>query len=259
MLGLSQAGYIDKILARFSMQNSKKGLLPFRHGVPLSDDQRPKTLKEEKTIRQVPYASTMGSLIYALLCTTPDIYYSVGIVSQYQSNPEPKHWEAIKHILKYLRRTRDYMLVYRFKDLIPIDYTDSDFQSDLDFKKSTSGCVFILGGEAISWRSVKQSCIADSTMEVEYVVTCETAKEAVWLKKFHSGLSVVRMEQVPITLFCDNSGVVTQSKDPRNHKKGKHIERKYHIILDIVARGDVVATKIDSTNNLPDPFTKVLP
>ena len=74
-----------------------------------------------------------------------------------------------------------------------------------------------------------------------------------------SDLSVVRMEQVPITLFCDNSGVVTQSKDPRNHKKGKHIERKYHIILDIVARGDVVATKIDSTNNLADPFTKVLP
>ena len=96
-------------------------------------------------------------------------------------------------------------------------------------------------------------------MEVEYVVTCETAKEAVWLKKFHSDLSVVRMEQVPITLFCDNSGVVTQSKDPRNHKKGKHIERKYHIILDIVARGDVVAAKIDSTNNLADPFTKVLP
>ena len=96
-------------------------------------------------------------------------------------------------------------------------------------------------------------------MEAEYVAGCEAAKEAVWLKKFHSGLSVVRMEQVPITLFYNNSGVVTQSKDPRNHKKEKHIERKYHIILDIVARGDVVAAKIDSTNNLADPFTKALP
>ena len=81
MLGLSQAGYIDKILARFSMQNSKKRLLPFRHGVPLSDDQRPKTLEEEKTMRQVLYASVMGSLMYAMLCTRPNIYYSVGIVS----------------------------------------------------------------------------------------------------------------------------------------------------------------------------------
>ena len=78
----------------------------------------------------------------------------------------------------------------------------------------------------MSWRSVKQSCIVDSTMVAEYVAACEAAKEAVWLKKFISNLGVVRMEQVPITLFCDNSGAVAQSKDPRNHKKGKHFERK---------------------------------
>ena len=94
------------------------------------------------------------------------------------------------------------MLVYRCEDLIPISYIDSDFQSDLDFRKSTSGYVFTLGGGAISWRSVKQSCIADSTMEAEYVAACEAAKEAVWLKKFLSDLGVVRMEQVPITLFA---------------------------------------------------------
>ena len=115
-----------------------------------------------------------------------------------------------------------------------------------------------MGGGAITWRSVKQSCIADSTMEAKYVAACEVAREAVWLKKFLSDLGVVRMEQVPITLFYDNSGVVAQSKDPRNHKKRKHIERKYHIIRDIVARGDVVVAKIESANNLVDPFTKTL-
>ena len=81
MLGLSQARYIDKVIERFSMQNSKKGLLPFRHRVPLSNDQRPKTLEEENMMRQVPYASTMGSLMYAMLCTRLDICYSVGMVS----------------------------------------------------------------------------------------------------------------------------------------------------------------------------------
>ena len=96
-------------------------------------------------------------------------------------------------------------------------------------------------------------------MEAEYVATCEATKEAVWLKKFLYDLGVMRMEQVPITLFCDNSRAVAQSKDPRNHKKGKHIEKKYHIIWDIVAQGDVVVAKIDSTNNLADPFTKALP
>ena len=181
------------------------------------------------------------------------------MVSRYQSNPGPKHWQAVKHILKYPWRTRDYMLVYHNEDLILIGYTDSDFQLDLDFRKSTSGCVFTLGGGAISWKSVEQSCIAESTMEAKYVATCEAAKEATWLKKFLSDLGVVRMEQVPITLFCDNSEAVAQSKDPRNHKKEKHIEKKYHIIRDIVARGDVIVEKIDSANNLTNPFTKVLP
>ena len=96
-------------------------------------------------------------------------------------------------------------------------------------------------------------------MEAEYVATCEATKEAVWLKKFLYDLGVMRMEQVTITLFCDNSRAVAQSKDPRNHKKGKHIEKKYHIIWDIVAQGDVVVAKIDSTNNLANPFTKALP
>ena len=80
-------------------------------------------------------------------------------------------------------------------------------------------------------------------MEAENVVACEIAKEVVWIKKFLSDLGVMRIEQVSITLFCDNGGAVAQSKDPRNHKKGKHIERKYHIIRDIVARGDVVVAK----------------
>ena len=86
------------------------------------------------------------------------------------------------------------MLVYQCEDLIPISYTYSDFQLDLYFRKSTSGCVFTLGGGAISWRSVKQSCIADSTMEAEYVSACEAAKEAIWLKKFLYDLGVMRME-----------------------------------------------------------------
>ena len=96
-------------------------------------------------------------------------------------------------------------------------------------------------------------------MEAEYVDACEAVKEAVWLKKFLFDTGVIRMEQVPITLFCDNSGAVAQSKDPRNHKKGKHIERKYHIIQDIVIRGDVVVAKINGANNLANPFTKALP
>ena len=101
-------------------------------------------------MRGIPYASTVESLMYAMLCTRPDICFAVGMVSRYQSEHGEEHWIAVKHILKYLRRTRDYMLVYQSKSLEPIGYTDLDFQSDIDSRKSTSGYVFTFGGGAIS-------------------------------------------------------------------------------------------------------------
>ena len=181
MLGLSQASYIDEILTRYSMQDSKKGFVPFRVGKSLSSNQHPKTNAEIERMRGITYASVVESLMYAMSCTRLDIYFVMDMVSRYQSAPSEEHWIVVKHILKYLRRTRDYMLVYQDKSLEPIGYTDSDFQSDIDSRKSTSGYVFTFGGGAISWRSVKQSSIADSTMEAEYIAASEAAKEAVWL------------------------------------------------------------------------------
>ncbi|XP_075092123.1 retrovirus-related Pol polyprotein from transposon TNT 1-94 [Nicotiana tabacum] len=139
-----------------------------KYGISLSKDQSPKMTDEIEKMKAVPYASVVGSLMYAMLCTRPDIYFVVGM---------------------YLKRTRDYMLVYHSGDLAPIGYTDSDFQSDRDSRKSTSGYDFTLGGGAISWRSIKQSCVANSTMEAEYVDASEAAKEAVWLGNFLNELN----------------------------------------------------------------------
>ena len=127
----------------------------------------------------VPYASAVDSLMYVMLCTRPDICHAVGLVSRYQSNPGPEHWTVVKCILKYLRMTRNYRLIYGSDELIPVGYTDFDFMLDKDSRKSTSRYVFMLGGEAISWMSIKQECITDSTLEAEYIVACEAAKEAV--------------------------------------------------------------------------------
>ena len=128
MLGLSQASYIDEILARYSMQDSKKGFVPFRVRSSLSVNQRPKTPAVIERMRGIPYASAVESLMYAMLCTRPDICFVVGMVSRYQSDPGEEHWIAVKHIFKYLRRTRDYMLVFQDESLVPIGHTDSDFQ-----------------------------------------------------------------------------------------------------------------------------------
>ena len=101
-------------------------------------------------MREIPYASAVGSLMFAILCTRPNIYYVVGMVSKYQFDPSEEYWTTVNHIFKHLQRTRDYMLVYHDDSLEPVGYTNSDFQSDIDSRKSTSGYVFTLGGGAIS-------------------------------------------------------------------------------------------------------------
>ena len=254
MIGLSQATYIDKMLVKYSMHESKKGLVPFSHGIHLSKDQGPKTPEERERMENVPYASAVGSLMYAMVCTRPDIAFAVGMVSRFQSNPGEPHWTAVKNILKYLRRTRDYVLCYQSDKLSPLGYADSDFQSSLESRKSTSGYVFTLGGGAVSWRSVKQKCVADSTMEAEYVAATEAAKEAVWLKNFLLELGVVPTAESPITLYCDNLAAIAQTKEPRSHFSGKHIERKYHLIRHIVKRDDIRVTKIASAQILTTSF-----
>ena len=110
-------------------------------------------------------------------------------------------------------------------------------------------------GSAVSWRSIKQKCIVDSTTKAEYVATWEV----VCLKKFLIELEAVLASLSPITLYCDNNRVVAQSKEPRKHEKGKHVERKYHLIQDIVQHGNVTMTKIATADNLADSFTKALP
>ena len=109
------------------MQDSKKGFFLFRYGISLSKDQCPEILIEIENMKAVPYASVVGSLMYAMLYTRPDICFAVGIVIKYQLNLGWEHWTTVKNIIKYLKRTRDYKLVYQANSLVPIGYTDSDF------------------------------------------------------------------------------------------------------------------------------------
>ena len=111
--------------------------------------------------------------------------------SRYQSNPGDAHWNAAKNILKYLRRTKDHFLVYGGESELRVEvYTDASFQTDNDDFRSQSGFIFCLNRETVSWKSSKQSTIADSTAEAEYITASDAAKEAVWMKKFISDLGV---------------------------------------------------------------------
>lgn len=260
LLGLSQGTYIDKILNRFKMQDSKKGFLPIQHGIYLSKKQCPKTPVELEKMKQVPYASAIGSIMYAMVCTRPDVAYALSMCSRYQSNPGEAHWSAAKNILKYLRRTKDDFLVYGGDEkLIVQGYTDASFQTDRDGFESQSGYVFILNGGAVSWKSSKQDTIADSTTEAEYIAASEAAKEAVWIRKFLDELGVVPSISVPIDIYCDNNGAIAQAKEPSSSSKSRHVMRKYHLIRRIITMGDIRMCKVHTDDNIADPLTKPMP
>ena len=217
-----------------------------------------KTPEERANMDMIPYASAIGSIMYVMLCTRPDIAHALSVTSRYQADPGLEHWKAVKCILKYLRRTKDLLLVYGGNSLKVEGYTDSSFQSDVDDSKSNSGYVYTLNGGAVCWKSSKQDTTADSTTEAEYIAASDAAKEGVWLKKFITDLGVVPSSEKPISLYCDNNGAIAQAKEPRSHQKSKHVLRRFHLIREIVTRGDVVVERVPFEDNIADPLTKPL-
>ncbi|KAK8647797.1 hypothetical protein V6N13_121524 [Hibiscus sabdariffa] len=208
---------------------------------------------------QIPYASAIGSIMYAMICTRPDLSYALSMTSRYQANPGEGHWTAVKNILKYLRRTKDVFLVYGGEEELRIKgYTDASFQTDKDDSRSQSGFIFCLNGGAVSWKSSKQDTVADSTTEAEYIAASEAAKEAVSIKKFITGLGVIPSISDAVDLYCDNNGAIAQAKEPRSHQRSKHILRRFHLIREIIDRGDVEICKVHTDDNIADPLTKPL-
>ena len=192
LLGLSQKGYIERVLLRFNMDRCNNGEVPVNKGDKFSKAQCPKTSIEVDKMKNKPYASLVGSLMYTNICTRPDIAFIVGVLGRFQANPGESHWVAAKKVLRYLQRTKGYMLVYgRDEKLELVGYTDSDLAGDVDDRKSTGSYVFMLGGGAVSWKSAKQTIIATSTMEAEFVACFEGMKQAVWLRNFLADLKIV--------------------------------------------------------------------
>ncbi|WVZ96608.1 hypothetical protein U9M48_042224 [Paspalum notatum var. saurae] len=217
LIGLSQSTYIDKVLKRFNMHDSKKDFLPMSPGTILSKTQCPSTTDGQKRMSEITYASAIGSIMYAMMCTRPDVSFALSVTSRYQSCPGEGHWIAVKNILKYLRRTKDLFLVFGGEEELTVNgYTDAGFQTDKDDSRSQAGFVFCLNGGAISWKSSKQDTVADSETEAEYIAASEAAKEAVWIEKFVSELGVVPSASYPLDLYCDNMGSIAQAKEPRS-------------------------------------------
>ncbi|KAF5763423.1 putative RNA-directed DNA polymerase [Helianthus annuus] len=240
ILGLSQKTYIDRVLTRYNMQQCKPSVAPVVKGDVFGSFQCPTTEVEKEQMSQIPYASVVGSLMYAQVCTRPDIAYIAGMLGRYQTNPGLDHWKAAKKVLRYLQGTKDYKLTYRRSDhLEVVGYSDSDFAKCKDDKKSTSGYIFMLAGGPISWKSHKQQLTTTSTMMAEYIAVYNATCHGMLLRNLITGLKIVNSISRPLKLYCDNSA--------------------YLFVRERVEENNLCIEYISTKDMLADPMTKGLP
>jgi len=213
---------------------------------------------EDEVVRPTAYRSIIGSLRY-IVNTRPDLSYSVGVVSRFMEAPTKAHWGAVKQILRYLKGTIDYGCRYsKGTELKPVllGFSDSDFAGDIQDRKSTTGIVYFLGGNLVTWASQKQKIVTLSSCEAEYVAAAAAACQGVWLSCLIGDL--LGTKEAPVKLFMDNKSAIALSKNPVHHDRSKHIDTKFHFIRECVEEGKVEVEHVGTADQLADIFTKAL-
>jgi len=251
---IDQNGYIRQILKRFGMDDCKGVSTPFATGSRLEGAN-----DMTSTVEIKEYQGMVGSLMYAMLCTRPDLAYAVQQLSQFNANPTNAHLQAAKRVFRYLQSTRSMGLMYSKPDGTASKqvqaYCDADYAAN-DGRKSISGYVFTLAGSPISWQAKKQTTVAQSTVEAEYASMAHAAKEMIWMQHLFDELGKPGFK--PTTLFCDNQGAISLAKNPTHHAKTKHVDVQLHFIRDHVEKGTIKVEYCPTDDMLADVMTKGL-
>ncbi|XP_048620129.1 secreted RxLR effector protein 161-like [Brassica napus] len=200
---------------------------------------------------KIPYASAVGSLMYAMVGSRPDLAFAVGLVSRFMSKTSREHWETVKWMMRYLQGAKDVCLIFT-----KAWHFDIEGFSDSDKRRSVTGYVFKVVGNTISWRSCLQHVVALSTTEAEYMALSEATKEGLWLREFCGELS---FNSEFFKLHCDAQSAIFLAKNSVHHDRTKHVASKIHFIRDIIDFGMVKVLKIHATLNPADILTKSLP
>jgi hypothetical protein len=264
---IHQSTYTEKILKRFYMDKAYPLSTPMvvRSLDMDKDPFRPKEVGEELLGPEVPYLNAIGALMYLANCTRPDIAFAVNLLARYSSAPTRRHWNGVKHVLRYLCGTIDMGLFYSKGSKSQLSgYADAGYLSDPHKARSQTGYLFTCGNTAISWRSVKQTMVATSSNHSEILAIHEASRESIWLRSMIQhiretcGLSSIKNS--PTILYEDNAACITQIKG--GYIKGdrtKHISPKFFYTHELQKNGEIDVQKIRSSENLADLFTKALP
>ena len=251
-VSLCQKQYLSRILEKYGMSEANTVSTQMDPNVKLVKDD-----KCSKKLDPIQYQSMVGSLLHAARATRPDITHAVGIVSKFNSEPTVAHLTAVKRIYRYLKGTLDLALHYEATGKQLLGYSDADWANDLDNRHSTTGNVFIMSGGAVSWLSQKQSTVALSTAESEYIALGSATQDAIWLRQLLGDLNVDVSSSLEI--LEDNQGAIAMAKNPVWHKRMKHIDIRHHFIRETVHNGIISLSYCPTKEMVADIFAKSLP
>jgi hypothetical protein len=234
---------------RFGMKDAKPAK------TPMGIDGHVDLNKGGKSVDQKAYQSMIGSLLY-LCASRPDIMLSVCMCARFQSDPRECHLVAVKRILRYLVATPCFGVWYpKGSTFDLIGYSDSDCAGCKVDRKSTSGMCQFLGRSLVSWSSKKQTSIALSTAEVEYVAAGQCCAQLLWMRQTLRDFGY-NLSKVP--LLCDNESAIRMANNPIEHSRTKHIDIRHHFLRDHQQKGDIEEFHISTENQLANIFTKPL-
>ena len=269
---LSQAQYIQTVFKRFGFPNCYTVSTPMEPGVQLDS---PEPERNPTPADETLYRSILGSIMYLMLCTQPDLGYAVGALSKFSSNRTEHHMKAAKRLLRYISKTKDHGLHFgpfdQGTDLTPFVYSDADWAGDRNTQRSTGAYVCTMSTNqpnsphtAISWSSKQQSYVALSSTEAEYLVLTQASKQALWVKRFLAEIDVIwgkqrKRKPDPITIFADNQGSMALAKNPEFQCRTKHISIQQHFIREKVEEEEVQLKYLPTGDMMADLLTKSLP
>lgn len=249
---MSQSQYIDKVLSKFEMSDCMPKSTPCAVGVEKECDYNSRELDDPRLYRAI-----VGSLIYVMTSTRPDLCYIVTKLSQNMAKPTEADLNRAKYALRYLKGTREQCLKFE-KSESPLRLTgfcDSDWGASVKDRRSITGYNFQLSqdGPLISWKSRKQQTVALSTCEAEYISLACTVQEAKFLKQLCNDMTIATSD---VLVNVDNQGTINLAKNPVNHQRSKHIDIKYHFIRTEIQAGTIKLDYIPTKDNVADIFTK---
>jgi len=258
---LTQSAFTTEILERFGMLESNPAPTPMEPGAQLDLKDAGEPLNNDGKER---YQQGVGSLIYLMLGTRPDIGFAVAILSRFTAFPRVKHAKALNRVFRYLNGTIYIGITYTRSPQppIPIGYSDSDYGGTVvkEGGRSTSGYIFILAGGPVSWSCKKQPVVSTSSTEAEYIAQYNAAREGIWIRTFleELGYGFGNLTDEATKIYADNNGARGLSRDPSIHSRAKHMEIKYYWQRQQVERGHLQFFDIPSVENPADGFTKPL-